>query len=73
MVRCFTLLQMDRFAIHDNDVTNFAVGIEVGGKRITAGEITGNRVRDNSGNRISCVAATTIVHRNDVSDASASR
>lgn len=66
-VKHFKSQWMDRFSIHDNDVSDFTVGIEVSGDGVGAADISGNRVRNNQGNGIYSAAATSSIQRNQIS------
>lgn len=66
LVRRFDSEWMDGFLIRGNELTDFAVGIEVSGDKVPRAEISSNSIRGNQGNAIHSSAATTVVSRNRI-------
>lgn len=56
---------MDAFSVRGNDVTGFAVGVEVSGASVPKAEIASNRVRGTRGNAVHSSALVSIIHSND--------
>lgn len=57
---------MDGFLIRGNEITDFAVGVEVSGEKVPRAEISSNHIRGNQGNAIYSSAATTMIHHNTI-------
>lgn len=66
-IRQFASTWMSSFSVRGNEVTGFAVGVEVSGTKVPKAEISSNRIRGATGNAIHSAAVTSIIHLNDVS------
>lgn len=66
LVRRFASDWMDGFLVRGNEITDFAVGVEVGGDKVPRAEISSNHIRGNQGNAIYSSAATTMIHHNHI-------
>lgn len=66
IARRFASKWMDGFQLRGNEVTDFAVGIEVSGDLLPRAEIASNHVRGNQGNGIYSSASVTMIHHNSV-------
>lgn len=55
---------MDGFLIRGNEITDFAVGVEVSGDKVPRADISSNHIRGSVGNAIYSSAAISMIHHN---------